>query len=139
MALIAFNWNPDAAQLRWFGLLWLPLFFAAVAFVLMTRLAMPDAWTILAPLALLSAILGAMTPQTLKPVFVGLLLLTFPIGFVVSHLVMFALFFFVVTPVGLGMRLFGRDALRLRFENKAMSYWIKRPAKSPIHRYFRQF
>jgi hypothetical protein len=38
------------------------------------------------------------------------------------------LFFGVVTPVAIVMRLCGRDALRLRFDRAAPSYWIARPA-----------
>jgi hypothetical protein len=36
------------------------------------------------------------------------------------------LFFAVVTPVGVVMRLTGRDRLRLRFEPAGPSYWVLR-------------
>ena len=139
MALIAFNWKPESSQLRWFGLLWLPLFLAALALVLIFRLALVSAWMVLIPLAVASFMLGLLAPQRLRPVFVGLLLLTFPIGFVVSYLVLAVLFFLVITPVALVMRLFGRDALGLRFDRVAESYWIPHPARAPVERYFRQF
>ena len=38
---------------------------------------------------------------------------------------MLIIFFFVVTPIGLFMRLIGKDLLRLRF-NKNKSYWIEK-------------
>jgi len=37
------------------------------------------------------------------------------------------LFFNVVTPVGVAMRLTGRDRLRLCFEPTEPSYWVPRP------------
>jgi len=54
---------------------------------------------------------------------------TFPsrlseIGTVIA---MAILFFAVVTPVGVVMRLTGRDRLRLRFEPAEPSYWVPRP------------
>jgi hypothetical protein len=43
-----------------------------------------------------------------------------------SSIVMAVLFFIVVTPIGLIMRLVGRDPLRLRLERKASTYWVTR-------------
>jgi hypothetical protein len=39
------------------------------------------------------------------------------------------LFFAVVTPIGLVMRLAGRDPLRLRFEPAEPSYWVPRASQ----------
>lgn len=35
------------------------------------------------------------------------------------------LFFLVITPIGLILRVIGKDLLRLKFDSKADSYWIK--------------
>jgi hypothetical protein len=52
---------------------------------------------------------------------------------VVNPLVMGLLFFATVTPIGLLMRLFGKDPLRLKIDRQAESYWIDRvpPGPSP--------
>jgi len=50
---------------------------------------------------------------------------------IVSPLALGVLFFLVVTPTGLLMRLFGKDPLRLRFDPAADSYWIKRDPPGP--------
>ncbi|MDC0397178.1 SxtJ family membrane protein [Candidatus Pelagibacter sp.] len=47
------------------------------------------------------------------------------LGKIVSPLVMGIIFFLVVTPIGLIMRLFGKDVLNLRY-NKNNSYWIEK-------------
>jgi hypothetical protein len=49
-------------------------------------------------------------------------------------IVMRLLFFGVVTPIGLAMRLTGRDPLRRRHDPTATSYWIVRrpPGPSPV-------
>jgi Saxitoxin biosynthesis operon protein SxtJ len=45
---------------------------------------------------------------------------------ILSLVVMGILFFAVLTPVGLVMRLAGRDPLRLRFAPQQPSYWVAR-------------
>ena len=47
------------------------------------------------------------------------------LGKIISPLVMGIIFFIVVTPIGLVMRLFGKDLLNLRY-NLNKSYWIEK-------------
>ena len=47
------------------------------------------------------------------------------LGKIVSPLIMGAIFFFVVTPIGLLMRLLNKDLLNLKFNNNS-SYWIEK-------------
>jgi hypothetical protein len=50
---------------------------------------------------------------------------------VVNPLVLGGIYFLVFTPVALGMRLAGRDALRRKLDAKAKSYWIDRDPPGP--------
>ena len=50
---------------------------------------------------------------------------------IVNPLVLGMMFFVVVTPVGLLMRVFGKDPLRLRFDAEAETYWIVRDPPGP--------
>ena len=47
------------------------------------------------------------------------------LGNFISPIVMGIIFFFVVTPIGLLMRIFGKDILNLK-KNKFSTYWIKK-------------
>ena len=47
------------------------------------------------------------------------------LGKIMSPLIMGIIFFLVVTPIGLLMRLFGKDILNLKFNNKT-TYWIEK-------------
>ena len=47
------------------------------------------------------------------------------LGKIISPFVMGIIFFLVVTPIGLIMRLLGNDLLNLKYNNK-QSYWIKK-------------
>lgn len=50
---------------------------------------------------------------------------------VVNPVVMGLLFFGVITPMALIVRLLGKDLLRLRFDPQAKSYWIPREPPGP--------
>ena len=45
------------------------------------------------------------------------------------------IFFLVVTPIGLIMRIFGKDVLNLKY-NKNQSYWIENGPKSRMKNQF---
>jgi hypothetical protein len=57
---------------------------------------------------------------------------------VVNPIVMGLLFFVTVTPIGLMMRVLGKDPLRLRFDREARSYWIERRPPGPAPQSMRQ-
>ena len=50
---------------------------------------------------------------------------------VVSPIVMGIVFYTTVAPIGLLMRRFGKDPLRLKFDPAARSYWIARDPPGP--------
>ena len=50
---------------------------------------------------------------------------------IVSPITLAVLFYCVVMPTGLMMRLLGKDPLRLRFDHAANSYWIERTPPGP--------
>lgn len=92
---------------------------------------------LLAGVALLAGAFGIVAPALLRPVFVGWMMLVFPIGWVVSRVTLVALFLLVMTPVAWWFRLTGRDVLWLKRPNRA-SYWVPKPQPPGIDSYFRQ-
>jgi hypothetical protein len=80
-------------------------------------------WAVI--IALIFLILGIIDSKFLTPLNIlwfkfGLLL-----GKIVSPLVMGIIFFFVVTPIAMLMKVFNKDLLNLRYNNKN-SYWIEK-------------
>ena len=59
------------------------------------------------------------------------------LGAVIAPLVMMLVFFIVVTPIGLIMKLIGKDLLNNKINKNVKSYWIKR--KDPIGTMKNQF
>ena len=51
------------------------------------------------------------------------------LGMIIAPLVMALVYFIVLTPVSLIVRLFGKDLLGLKFLKKKDSYWIRRNKK----------
>ena len=50
---------------------------------------------------------------------------------IVSPLVLGIMFFLVITPMGVLMRAFGKDLLRLKLDRQLASYWIERTPPGP--------
>ena len=48
------------------------------------------------------------------------------LGAIVSPVVMGVVFFLVVTPIGLIMKIMGKDLLNKKYDKKKRTYWIKR-------------
>ena len=139
--------RPDERKLRQFGFIALAAFVALAAMAWFERLvfafglgeARPVVAGALAGLGLLSALLSLLYPGANRPLYVGLTLVALPIGYLLSYLMMGALFYLLITPVGLLFRIIGRDPLHRRLEPEAESYWIPLGPRPPRERYFRQF
>ena len=91
-------------------------------------------WSLI--ISLIFLILGLINSQILTPL--NKLWFKFGIflGKIISPLIMGIIFFLVVTPIGLLMRLLGKDILSLKY-NKNQSYWIDN--KSPKSKMKNQF
>jgi Saxitoxin biosynthesis operon protein SxtJ len=139
MPLVAIDAKPSASRLRLFAGLWFPLFFALVGLRI---------WRITGSLAAAGAVWGATVCVSFaclaflplaRLLYVGLMALTFPLGYVFSHVVLGAVFFGVLTPAGLLLRIFGFDPMQRTIDRSAKSYWTARATQTPIERYFRQY
>jgi len=105
----------------------------AALFVLIGALSHP--WLI--ALGALFAVVTVTRAELLAPLKRAWMRLGELLNRVVSPIVMALIFFAVFTPVGLVMRAFGRDALSLRYEPKADSYWKRREPPGPGEDSFR--
>jgi hypothetical protein len=140
MALIELNTNPTIRQLRQFGGLWLGVLSLLAALAWRSGRPVPVA-AVLAALAVLVPAIGWVAPRFLRWVWIGMSLVAWPIGTAVSFTVLTLVFLAVVTPLGLVMRLLGRDPLDRRIEPESASYWTPRSGEgsADLRRYLRQF
>jgi hypothetical protein len=70
---------------------------------------------------------------------VALSAIALPIGFVLSYVIMGTLFYAIIAPIGLVMRVFGKDPLHRGFLRDAPTYWVDARPPRPRESYFRQF
>ena len=135
--MIAIQWNPSTKQLRQFAGIWFPAFCALVGWSIGQKTGHWSEVEIGWVLAGLLSVGGLVLPVLIRPIFVGLILLTFPIGWVVSHLLLGLIFYGVVTPMGLILRIRGHDPLQLK-KPGGNSVWKTSVGKTDATRYLRQ-
>ena len=138
MSLIHIDKNPPAIVMRWMGLL------MAVGFGIAGAVAgygfgawqvSPWLWAVGVALALVYYAI----PPLRRPLYLSWMYAAAPVGWVLTHASMALVFFGVLAPVGLVMRLFGHDPLRRRFDAGQASYWVDHQSTSDLDRYFRQY
>jgi hypothetical protein len=138
MALIEINTDPNPKELIFFGAFF-PVFFgvlgAVVYFLFENFLLAQVLWAGAGCVTLLFW----MVPPLKKPLYLGWIYLAFPIGWSVSLLLMAVVYYGMFMPVGLFMRLLGRDALQRKLDPDAKSYWVPHVQQTDTSRYFQQF
>lgn len=135
MSLFQTNLNPSRSELRWFGMLWFPAF-CVLAGASLYRRGAPNAAQVLWLLAAATAVSAMVDVRIVAPIYRWMIRLTYPIGWIVSHVIVAVSYFLVVTPIGYLMRL-SHDPMRRRFDRSAKSYWVDCEPSKP-DRYFRQ-
>ena len=80
-------------------------------------------WSVL--ISSIFLVLGLVNSQILTPLNKIWFKFGILLGKIISPIIMGLVFFFVVTPTGILMRLFQKDLLNLKF-NKKNSYWIEK-------------
>jgi len=97
-------------------------------------------WYFFAAGALLIA-LGVFVPTVLKPLQKVWMAFSIIMGWFMTRLILAVLFFLVLTPMALLLRLLGKDLLNIKLDrNSSQSYWIPRAqGDSPEPDYTKQF
>jgi hypothetical protein len=86
-----------------------------------------------------AGILFWLIPAIAKPFYVAWYCVACSIGLVMGNLMLAIIYYLVVTPTGLLMRLAGRDPLNRKIDPKAESYWLPIENRDDPKRYYRQF
>lgn len=123
--------------LRQFGGLWLVIVGGLASWQWFIRGIHGPGVALVGAVALIGAV-GLARPEAIRPLFTGLMFLTFPIGRVVSGVLLAVFWYGVFTPVGAFFRLIGRDALAVRPPGNRETYWARKPAPSDVRSYLRQ-
>ncbi len=137
------NWHPDQTGRRAFaksiaiGMPAVALVFGSLGWL---RTHTWPAWTWwLAAIGCATGIVLWLLPQISRPFYIAWNAIGCCVGFVVSNAALAAIYFLVVTPIGLALRLARRDPLRLRPDRARASFWDDAEKPRDATRYFRQY
>ena len=130
--------NPTARVLRQFAAAWLVLLLT----VGVHRYLVCGQEGLGITVGLLGVLVGAMgliRPAAVRWLFIGATVLAFPIGWLVSQVMLALMFYGIVTPLALWFRWRGRDLLARKPAPDRPSFWMPKPAPEDLRSYFRQY
>ena len=130
--------QPTRKALRQFSAAWL-LFFLAFGLHQYLVRGHHTVGTVMIIAAVVAGLPGLIWPASLRWLFVGWMVLAFPIGWLVSLVMLLVMFYCVITPVALLFRLRGRDLLLRKPAPGQASFWLPKPPPADVRSYFRQF
>jgi hypothetical protein len=128
---------PASKMLRQFAAAWM-IFFAGIAFWYGLHRGNTKLGVCFAMLAVAVGVPGLIYPRAIRPVFTLALAVSWPLGWMISHLILALVFGAVFIPLGLVFRLIGRDALLVRTDRRRESYWLSKPPPI-LKNYFTQY
>ena len=131
------NWRPDARELRRFAVAML------IGFAVLGLLAVWRAWGINTTSLVLWSIgvvlaIAAFIPGLGRVAYLAVYLPTSIIGYVVSNVILAVMFFLVITPLGIILKLLGKDLLQQR-RQKTTTQWTPVKSVKTEDSYYRQF
>jgi hypothetical protein len=89
--------------------------------------------------ALVFGVPGLVKPPSIRWLFVGLMTVAFPVGWLVSQLMLALMFYLVLTPIALVFRLTGRDVLQRKPAPGRSTFWLPKRMPTDVRSYFRQY
>lgn len=134
--MIAPTWYPDNKQLRQFAVISL-VGFGVLGLVARFRFGLQTPSSVFWVTGALTFLIGAARPRAVLPVYTALMLITLPIGWVLSSVLLRVLFYGFLTPVGLVSRLMGRDPLG-RKRRRMTTHWLEHRQRMDTGSYYRQ-
>ena len=118
---------------RSFGIIFFIVFLLISVWPIMDGQAL-RVWSLV--ISLIFLILGILNSKILTPLNLAWIKLGEILGRFIAPVVMAVIYFLIVTPIGLFMRIIGKDLLNLKFSQNS-SYWIKREKNlGPMKRQF---
>ncbi|MDB6139517.1 MAG: hypothetical protein JWO94_2589 [Verrucomicrobiaceae bacterium] len=139
------NWQPDAGDLHKFARS-LIIGFPCLALIFFLGrwgkdYAVPYAhgFLLLGGIGAAVGLVCLAVPWLARPLYFVWYALAASIGIIMANLLFCVMFYALFTPLGLLMRLTGRDALKLKRNKAPSSYWQDAEPPAPAEHYFSQY
>ncbi len=114
--------NLDKKQIRTFGL-GLAVILSLFALLNFYKGHLTTA-SVLSVLGVISVTLALLCPTILKPVYIVFMKIAHVLGWVNTRILLGIIFYIIMTPIGVIMKVFGKDLLDRKIEPARKSYWI---------------
>ena len=139
MSLAEINWHPSRKELRTFAIIAL-IAAILIALLLWKFRGLGIQWAmVIFSLGMAILVSSLLSLRLTRVIYLGFILVTLPIGLLVSFLLLAIFYFGILTPLALMFRLIGRDTLHRKFDRDAESYWITHRQPDNLDRYYNQF
>ncbi len=135
--MIALKKTFTERELRWFGPLFL-LFAGMIGSLLRWRFDAPQLATWVWAFGGGTIVVYYLIPSARRTIFMAWLGAVYPIGWLLCHFLLGIVFYLVVFPIGMLLRIARYDPLKRKIEPRITSSWIKRESSSDPRKYFRQ-
>jgi len=136
--MIRIERHPSRSQLMVFGVLWL-VFFGFWGTASWWNTGINWKAVLFWSLAFTVPAAGFLWSEFLRIVYVLAVHVTYPIGIIISSVVLMVIYYVVLTPIGVVLRLTGHDPMKRNFDRTAKTYWTSRQQEVETERYFKQF
>jgi len=123
--------QPTIKDLRQFGLVVGGVFAVIGLWPLVVRSESPRLWAM--ALGSLLIVLGAVAPQSLTQVHAGWMKVGHVLGAINTKIILGIIYYLLITPMGLVMRLMGKDPMHRALMQGADTYRVVRAPRSPQH------
>ena len=131
------KWQPDARELRRFAIAMLIGFFVLGALSAWRAKGIGTGSIVLWSIGVTLAV-SAFVPKLGRIAYLAVYLPTSIIGYVVSNVMLTLMFFLVITPLGIVLKLMGKDLLQQRRQNRT-TQWLPVKETRNEDSYYRQF
>jgi hypothetical protein len=125
------NHKSRTKELRSFGLLVGVIFTVMGIWPVLFRGESPRLWAVVVGGLLM--VLGALVPDLLAPIHRGWMWIGHVLGWINTRILLGIVFYGLVTPIGIVLRLMGKDTMRQAFSDVSPTYRINRQPRPRSH------
>lgn len=95
---------------------------------------LPAHW--FAEVGLVILCIGLLAPRLLKPIYAIFLKVAYAIGWFNTRVILIPIYYVILTPIALIVRISGKDLLNRKIEKTISSYWVTRPSDKILKQQF---
>lgn len=120
------NIKEEKTDLRKFGVsVGIVILLISAALYLLDK----DSFIYFGIIGILLLLFAIILPNLLKPLNKVWMTLAIILGWFMSRVILFVLYYFIITPIGFLLKLIGKDFLHLKIDKNSQSYWEIREKK----------